>query len=141
MAHQNEMEVTALFAVSDKKSQRQGAKTANIKDSAAEAALAAVAEEMQLPSGMTLQTKLESGSSKAEVILKEASKGYDLIMLGATGQQRSSGALFNLLVDRVVQEAPCATMVVKSHLPEGKSCPIAQQTIRHILVPMFQKRF
>lgn len=135
MAHQNEMEVTALFAGSDKKPQRQAAKTTNIKDSAAEAALAAVAAEMQLPTDMTLQTRIESGSSKAEIILKEANKGYDLIVLGATGQQRSSGTLFNLLVDRVVQEAPCATMVVKSNLPQGKSRPIGQQTIHHILVP------
>jgi len=44
---------------------------------------------------MTLQT--ESGRNKAEVILTEASKGYDLIVLGANEQKRSSGALFNLL--------------------------------------------
>jgi nucleotide-binding universal stress UspA family protein len=45
--------------------------------------------------------------------------------------------LFNLLVDRVVQEAPCATLVVKSHLAiaSGESCAIIPQRIRHILVP------
>jgi len=58
-----------------------------------------VVEEMQLPADMTLQTRIESGRNKAEVILTEASKGYDLI--GANEQKRSSGALFNLLVDRV----------------------------------------
>lgn len=137
MAHQNDMEVTALFAVSDKKPKRQAANTANIKDRAAEEAIASVVEEMELPADMTLQTKVESGRNKAEVILKEASKGYDLIVLGATEQKRPNGALFNLLVDRVVQEAPCATMVVKSHLPlpKGEPSPIAYQAIRHILVP------
>jgi Kef-type K+ transport system membrane component KefB/nucleotide-binding universal stress UspA family protein len=137
MAHQNDMEVTALFAGSDKKPKRGATNTANIKDSAAEEAIAAVVEEMQLPADMTLQTRIESGRNKAEVILKEASKGYDLIVLGANEQKRSSGALFNLLVDRVVQEAPCATMVVKSHLPlqKSESCAIAQQPLRHILVP------
>ena len=136
MAHQNEMEVTALFAVSDKKPKRQAANTANIKDTAAEEALASV-EEMELPADMTMQTKVKSGRNKAEVILKEASRGYDLIVLGATEQKRPNGALFNLLVDRVVQEAPCATMVVKSHLPlpKGEPSPIAYQAIRHILVP------
>jgi len=46
--HQNDMEVTALFAVSDKKPKRQAA-TANIKDIAAEEAIASVVEEMELP--------------------------------------------------------------------------------------------
>ena len=137
MAHQNDMEVTALFAVSDKKPKRQAANTANIKDRASEEAIASVVEEMDLPADMTLQTKVESGRNKAEVILKEASRGYDLIVLGATEQKRPNGALFNLIVDRVVQEAPCATMVVKSHLPlpKGEPSPIAYQAIRHILVP------
>jgi len=45
-----------------------------------------VVEEMELPADMTLQTKVESGRNKAEVILKEASRGYDLIVLGATEQ-------------------------------------------------------
>lgn len=139
MAHQNLIEVTALFATSDKKPQPKAAKTKveTIKDQAAEAAFTAVAEEMQLPEGTTLQTRMESGHNKAEVILKEASRGYDLIVMGATEQGRSDRALFNVLVDRVVQEAPCATMVVKSHLPldKGKSCPIAYQKISRILVP------
>ena len=137
MSHQNPMEVTALFAASDKKPQRQAAKMTAVKDTVAEEALTAVAEEMNLPADVTLQTKIESGRNKAEVILKEASKGYDLIVLGATDQKRSKGVLFNLLVDRVIQEAPCATMVVKSHLPspQGESCSLDQQKIRHILVP------
>ena len=138
IAHQNDMEVTALYAVSDKKPGRQARHTATlVKDTTAEEALAAVTHEMQLPAGTTLQTKQESGRNKAEVILKEASKGYDLIVMGATEQKQSNGSLFNLLVDRIVQEAPCATMVVKSHLPQaqGEYCAIAQQKLEHILVP------
>lgn len=136
MAHQNEIEVTALFALSDKKPQRGAANTATLKDTAAEEAIRSVNEEMQLPTGTTLQTKVEFGRSKAGVILKEAKKGYDLIVMGATRQKRPTGALFNLLVDRVVQEAPCPTMVVKSNLPvpEDKDA-IAYQKIHHILVP------
>ncbi|MHC5722373.1 MAG: cation:proton antiporter, partial [Nostoc sp.] len=67
----------------------------------------------------------------------EANKNYDLIVLGASEQIRQKKALFNLLVDRVVQEAPCATMVVKSHLPhpKGEVCKIAQQQLKKILVP------
>ncbi|BAY74956.1 sodium/hydrogen exchanger [Nostoc linckia NIES-25] len=138
MAHQNQVEVTALYALSDKQPQKKARRTATqVKDTAAEQALTAVTEEMQLPADTTLQTKTESGRSKAEVILNEANKNYDLIVLGASEQIRPQKALFNLLVDRVVQEAPCATMVVKSHLPQpqGDTCKIAQQQLKNILVP------
>ncbi|MEH2012287.1 cation:proton antiporter domain-containing protein [Nostoc sp.] len=138
MAHQNSIEVTSLYALSDKQPQNKARRTATqVKDTAAEQALASVAEEMQLPVDTILQTKTESGRSKAEVILNEANKGYNLIVLGASEQIRPQKALFNLLVDRVVQEAPCATMVVKSHLlqTKGEICKIAQQKLTKILVP------
>ncbi len=139
IAHQNPIEVTALFAVSNKKPGGKVAKAAAIyQDTIADEALALVAQEMQLPAGTTLQTKVESGRNKAEVILKEASKGYDLIVLGATEQKRSYGSLFNLLVQRIVQEAPCATLVVKSHLPPSKSkslTTVQPINLKHILVP------
>ncbi len=92
---------------------------------------------MQLPDHTTLETKTETGASKAEVILNEASKNYDLIVMGASEQINPQKSLFNLLVDQVVQEAPCATMVVKSHLPppQGEICKIAQQKLNKILVP------
>ncbi|WP_375504757.1 cation:proton antiporter [uncultured Nostoc sp.] len=138
MAHQNSIEVTSLYALSDKQPQKKARRTATqVKDTAAEQALASVAEEMRLPADTTLQTKTESGRNKAEVILNEANKNYDLIVLGASEQIRPQKALFNLLVDKVVQEAPCATMVVKSHLPhpKGEICKIAQQQLTKILVP------
>ncbi|MEH1966712.1 cation:proton antiporter domain-containing protein [Nostoc sp.] len=139
MAHQNSIEVTSLYALSDKQPQSRARRMAatQVKDTAAEQALASVAEEMQLPADTTLQTKTESGRNKAEVILNEANKNYDLIVLGASEQISPQKALFNLLVDRVVQEAPCATMVVKSHLPQpkGEICKIAQQQLNKILVP------
>ncbi|HEY9906311.1 MAG TPA: cation:proton antiporter [Thermosynechococcaceae cyanobacterium] len=133
LAQQNELEVTALFATSNKK----GATNATaFKDTAAEEAFEAIAHTVHLPGNSAIQTKTEFGSSKAEIILKEAKRGYDLIVLGASEQQ-TRGSLFNLLVDRVVQESPCATMVVKSGLPipKGEFCPISAQAIRHILVP------
>ncbi|MEH1951104.1 MAG: universal stress protein, partial [Nostoc sp.] len=139
MAHQNSIEVTSLYALSDKqpRSKARRMEATQVKDTAADLALAAVTEEMQLPADTTLQTKTESGRNKAEVILNEANKNYDLIVLGASEQIRPQKALFNLLVDRVVQEAPCATMVVKSHLPQAKDeiCKIPQQQLKKILVP------
>ncbi|WP_225896016.1 cation:proton antiporter [Dendronalium phyllosphericum] len=134
LAHQNPLEVTALFAQSDKKP-KQKSVTA-VKDSTAETAITAVAQEMHLPANSSLETKVESGQNKAEVILKEASKGYDLIVLGATGTQRTKGSLFNLLVDKVVQEAPCATMVVKSNLSfTEEQTQTGHYKLGHILVP------
>jgi nucleotide-binding universal stress UspA family protein len=57
-------------------------------------------------------------------------------VMGAS-EQRNRAALFNLLVDRVVQEASCATLVVKSSLSErqGDFQVIDTHPIRHILVP------
>ena len=138
LAHQNAVEITALFASSNKKPPRQAvAASTSIKDLAADAALTAVVEAMHLPETSTLQTKVETGRNKVDVILQEARKGYDLIVLGASESRRSSDSLFNPLADRIVQEATCATLVVQSHLPiqKGETCAITPQTIRHILVP------
>lgn len=137
LAHQNAVEITALYALSNKKPPKQAVATAiAVKDTAADVALTAIAEAMQLPETSTLQTKVEAGRNKADVILQEARKGYDLIVLGASESRRSE-SLFNLLVDRIVQEAPCATLVVKSHLPlhQGETCATDPQAIRHLLVP------
>jgi Kef-type K+ transport system membrane component KefB/nucleotide-binding universal stress UspA family protein len=143
MAQQNDLEVTALFATSNNQPRRLPLNVASLNVTTAQAtaeaeAFSAIAETLHLSEGNSVQTKTESGHSKADIILREASRGYDLIVLGASEQQQATkGALFNLLVDRVVQEAPCATLVVKSHLPipKGAFCPIAAHPIRHILVP------
>jgi Kef-type K+ transport system membrane component KefB/nucleotide-binding universal stress UspA family protein len=136
MAQQNELEVTALFAeCGDRPVGGKSRAAVAAPESSAETAFAAVADEMSLPKA--LQTRVESGRDPAEVILREAAKGYNLLVMGATEQRFADGTLFNSIVDRVVQEATCATMVVKSHLPrpEGEHCTIALQEIRHILVP------
>ncbi|UBF25086.1 universal stress protein [Kovacikia minuta CCNUW1] len=136
LAQQNELEITALYATSNIKPGLKQKTTAAIKDTAFEEAFSAIAETLQLPGKETLQTKVETGNSKVEVILKEASRGYDLIVMGAS-EQRTRDSLFNLLVDRVVQEAPCATLVVKSNLSDrqGNFRLIDVHPIRHILVP------
>lgn len=135
LAQQNPLEVTALYAASNKKPIRNNKAATSAKDTAVEEAFSAIAEMFQ-PAKAALQTKIETGDSKVGAILKEASKGYDLIVMGAS-EQRTRDSLFNLLVDRVIQEAPCATLVVKSHLSErqGPFQLIDVRPIRHILVP------
>lgn len=136
LAQQNELEITAFYATSNRKPGRKNTAAASIKDTAFEEAFAAIAQTLQLPEKDPLQTKVETGRSKVEAILKEASKGYNLIVMGAS-EQRTRDSLFNLLVDRVVQDAPCATLVVKSHFSErpGTFRLIDAYPIRHILVP------
>lgn len=107
-----------------------------VKDTTAVAAITAVETQFHLPPETLLQTKVESGPNKAEVIIREACKGYNLIVIGAT-EKRSTNALFSLLVDRVIQEAPCATMVVKSNLSRTtqQTDSTGYHKIGHILVP------
>ncbi len=138
LAHQNSVEITALYALSDKKAPRPvAAASTSVKGRAADTALTAVTKAMTLPEKTTLKTKVESGRNEAAVILKEAIKGYDLIVLGASEAKHSTSTLFNPLVDRVIQEALCATLVVKSHLPmqSGEIGSMTPISIRHILVP------
>ncbi|MGB3653348.1 MAG: cation:proton antiporter [Rivularia sp. (in: cyanobacteria)] len=136
MAHQNHLDVTLLYA-DDRSVGKVRQTVTDLKDTAAQAAFADVVEEMQLPDRSTVQRKIESGHNKVEAIINEASKGYNLIVLGASEQTGSKDALFNLLTDRIIQEAPCATMVVKSHLkePQGEISTIPQQPLKNILVP------
>ncbi len=139
LAHQNTLEVTALYAKRDQKPRNKAVNVLvkDVKATTPEAAIAAVAEQIHLPVDGLLQTKVESGNDAAEVIIKEANKGYDLIVIGATERQRQAGTLFNVLVDRVIQEAPCATMVVKSNLLKAQelSEAISSHKISQILVP------
>ncbi|HEY9824753.1 MAG TPA: universal stress protein, partial [Stenomitos sp.] len=84
----------------------------------------------------SLNTKVVTGDAPATSILKEARRGYDLLVLGAT-DRRAPGSLFNVLVDQVVQDAPCPAMIVKSSIgfEVGSSAPTVCQRLNHILVP------
>jgi Kef-type K+ transport system membrane component KefB/nucleotide-binding universal stress UspA family protein len=139
LAHQNPLEVTALYVHRDKKSLNRThiSTVAPAKDTTAEMALAVIEQEVRLPPESLLKTKTVSSVNTPEAILSEAQKGYDLIVLGATEQQRIRGSRFNIVTDRIIQAAPCAVMVVKSHLPQAKgdTCIITKQEFRHILVP------
>ncbi|MEY2855851.1 MAG: hypothetical protein RLZZ74_160 [Cyanobacteriota bacterium] len=136
LARQNPLEITALY-VRDPQLSKTGGTALKVKDQASEFAFDMVTQELQLPPSSKLQTKIEEGRSKAELILNETKKNYDLVVLGATEESFSKMSLFNPLVDRVVQEASCSTMIVKSHLPQpqGDNCPITPAKLEHILVP------
>ncbi|HVR43489.1 MAG TPA: cation:proton antiporter [Thermoanaerobaculia bacterium] len=75
-----------------------------------------------------LRQKVAEGTSPSELILDEAHKGYDLIILGAS-QDSNTRVVFNPMVDYLLRVSPCATMVVKSY-----PMPPDWQ-LRRILVP------
>jgi Kef-type K+ transport system membrane component KefB/nucleotide-binding universal stress UspA family protein len=137
LAHQNPVEVTALYAIT-KHRRSDGKKNSEEtrSNSTAQSAISAVANEILLPQDQRLNSKIIEGDSAVAVILKEARRGYDLLILGAT-DRRMAGSLFNVLVDKVIQDAPCPTMIVKSSLgfESGATAPLICQRLSHILVP------
>ncbi len=75
-----------------------------------------------------LTAKVAEGTSPSELILAEAEKGYDLMILGAS-EGKNTRVLFNPMVDYLTRVSPCPTMVIKSHpMPPNWQ-------LRRILVP------
>jgi Kef-type K+ transport system membrane component KefB len=75
-----------------------------------------------------LTTKVVEGTAPSEIILDEAAKGYDLMVLGAS-QDSNSRVLFNPMVDYLLRVSPCPTMVVRS------SGDVSEWEPSRILVP------
>ena len=76
-----------------------------------------------------LVKKVIEGDNPTEIILDEAEKDYDLLVLGASGQKKSRDILFTPLVDYLVRLSPCTTMVVHGQRLQETWSP------RRILVP------
>jgi nucleotide-binding universal stress UspA family protein len=76
-----------------------------------------------------LVKKVVESSDPVNAILDEAQKDYDLLVLGASGQNRGSNVLFTPLVDYLVRSSPCTTMVVHGQRLQESWSP------RRILVP------
>lgn len=73
--------------------------------------------------------KFVEGTDSAKVILEEAQKDYDLIIIGAPQQRSNEQYLFSNIIDTVVKFAPCATLVV-----HAKDLPLDWKP-KHTLVP------
>lgn len=76
-----------------------------------------------------ISKKVVEADNPADVILEEAKKDYDLIILGASEKDSSSDVIFNPITDYIMRLSPCSTMVVKGHLTENHWPP------NRILVP------
>lgn len=73
--------------------------------------------------------KVVESDSPTDIILDEAKKDYDLLILGASERNRGSDTLFTPIVDHLVRFSPCTTMVVHGQRLQETWLP------RRILVP------
>lgn len=64
--------------------------------------------------GIAIVRRVVVSQDPANVILDEARKGYDLLVMGAAGETSGTEVLFNPLVDSVVRLSPCSSIVVQS---------------------------
>lgn len=83
----------------------------------------------QIFSVPTINRKVLSGDKVSNLILDEAQKDYDLLVIGATEGQGSSEVLFTPLVDYLIRMSPCPTIMVRGRAMEKGWSP------KRILVP------
>lgn len=102
LSHHHSVGVTALFALP------------NPGEQPPPEAVTALKVQLQQSHGQAPRVKHVNGVSVSDAILDEATRGgYDLLVMGATGQ-RAEG-IFNQLIDTVLSRTPCPTMVVRAH--------------------------
>ncbi|HEX8771235.1 MAG TPA: cation:proton antiporter [Acidimicrobiales bacterium] len=81
-------------------------------------------------------TRAEDGKP-SDVILTEARRGYDLLVLAAAERQANGdGPLFDHFIDDVIQESPCSLLVVTSRDSEDPDERLEKLCRGHILVPL-----
>jgi Kef-type K+ transport system membrane component KefB/nucleotide-binding universal stress UspA family protein len=116
-----DVEVTNLYL------QRDG------KKADVDSAKAGVEEHLEQPRSRVLVEE----EGPAAVILAEARKGYDLLVLAATERRtRGEATLFDPFVDDVIQEAPCPLLVVSSNGNGDSRAHLDRLPGGRILVPM-----
>jgi Kef-type K+ transport system membrane component KefB/nucleotide-binding universal stress UspA family protein len=76
-----------------------------------------------------LTRKVVEGKDPTEVILDEAAKDYDLLILGAPMDDSYPDEVFTARVDQILRMSPCSTMVVKGRVSDRHWPP------RKILLP------
>lgn len=65
---------------------------------------------MRMPPGVEVTTRVVAGDP-VEAIVTEASKGYDLVALGAPETRDESDYLFEPTIDEIIRLAPCPSMI------------------------------
>jgi Kef-type K+ transport system membrane component KefB/nucleotide-binding universal stress UspA family protein len=105
-----DVEVTAMYVSPDGKAQEKGA---------GDKALDGVQESLDLPKSHV--RRVDRGADEGEeqtygdAVLAELEKGFDLLVIGSSGRRAGSeGSLFSNDVDRLVQDAPCPVLIVRT---------------------------
>lgn len=80
-------------------------------------------------SSLEVSRKVVSGTRAGDLILDEARRGYDLMVLGATVRPDDSTVLFNPVIDYLLRLAPCPTIIVQGERVRENWSP------KRILVP------
>lgn len=81
--------------------------------------------------GEVVTKVIVSDRPPADLIVEEARKDYDLVVLGATRRSADGpGVVFSQLVDHIVRTAPCATLIVS-----GRTDLAEDWAVRRLLVP------
>jgi nucleotide-binding universal stress UspA family protein len=78
----------------------------------------------------------DNGNGVSSVVLSEAERGYDLLVIGATERRgNGDGPLFNRFVDDIIQNSPCPLMIVSART-EQLANHLNLLSLRHILLPI-----
>ncbi|HET8657040.1 MAG TPA: cation:proton antiporter [Longimicrobiaceae bacterium] len=103
----------------------------NVAPPGEKAAAAAFLDEVgALFPATELAKKIVESRDPAAVIIEEAQKDYDLLVLGATERSNArQDSIFHPLVDRIVRLAPCPTLVIRGTAGRSAAGP------QRILVP------
>jgi nucleotide-binding universal stress UspA family protein/multisubunit Na+/H+ antiporter MnhE subunit len=83
----------------------------------------------ELFTGQNLLKRSLLGDKPAEIILNEARRGYDLLLLGASNKRNEPSTLFTPIVDYLMRLAPCPTILVHGERVQNDWMP------RRILIP------
>jgi Kef-type K+ transport system membrane component KefB/nucleotide-binding universal stress UspA family protein len=103
------------------------------KSDAAERAKAAL-EETDLDARAVVR---KEDGKPSEVILAEAKKGYDLLVLSARERKsKGDGSLFERYVDDVIQESPCSLLVLSTPAEDERGIDAERLRGGNILVPI-----
>lgn len=91
-----------------------------------------------IPAGDRRRIVDEQSSDIVKAVVREASRGYDLVVVGATEptgrEQRWDGPLFSGVVDGLIQETPCSMMIVSNNAT-GPVSGSLDRPLRRILLP------
>jgi Kef-type K+ transport system membrane component KefB len=83
----------------------------------------------ELFANQTILKRSVAGEKPAELILDEARRDYDLLVLGASNKRKDTAALFTPVVDYLMRMAPCPTILVHGERVRQDWTP------RRILIP------